>query len=78
MPESDPDSKVYGANMGPIWGRQDLGGPHVGPMNFAIWGPWSQITTNAMAVWIACEDFITFLKANHASYSYSWYYSIKV
>ena len=23
--------------MGPIWGRQDRGGPHVGPMNFAIW-----------------------------------------
>ena len=30
-------SKVYGANTGPIWGRQDPGGPHVGPMNFAIW-----------------------------------------
>ena len=32
-----PDSKVHGANMGPIWGRQDPGGPHVDPMNFAIW-----------------------------------------
>ena len=32
-----PDSKVHGAHMGPIWGRQDPGGPHVGPMNFAIW-----------------------------------------
>ena len=32
-----PNSKVRGANMGPIWGRQDPGGPHVGPMNFAIW-----------------------------------------
>ena len=32
----DPDSKVHGANMGPIWGRQDPGGPQVGPMNFAI------------------------------------------
>ena len=31
-----PDSKVHGANMGPIWGRQDPDGPHVGPMNFAI------------------------------------------
>ena len=29
-----PDSKAHGANMGPIWGRQDPGGPHVGPMNF--------------------------------------------
>ena len=33
-----PDSKVHGANMGPIWGRQDPGGPHVGPMNCAICG----------------------------------------
>ena len=32
-----PDSKVHGSNMGPIWGRQDPGGPHVGPMNFALW-----------------------------------------
>ena len=32
-----PDSKVHGANMGPIWGRQDPGGPHVAPMNSAIW-----------------------------------------
>ena len=32
-----PDSKVHGANMGSIWGRQDPGGAHVGPMNFAIW-----------------------------------------
>ena len=33
-----PDSKVHEANMGPIWRRQDPCGPHVGPMNFAIWG----------------------------------------
>ena len=32
-----PDSKVHGANMGPIWGRQDPGGPHGGLMNFVIW-----------------------------------------
>ena len=32
-----PDSKVHGATMGPIWGRQDPGGPHAGPMRFAIW-----------------------------------------
>ena len=34
---SVPDSKFHGANMGPIWGRQDPGGSHVGPMNFAFW-----------------------------------------
>ena len=32
-----PDSEVHGATMGPIWGRQGPGGPHVGPMNVAIW-----------------------------------------
>ena len=37
-----PDSQVYGANMGPTWGRQDPGGPHVGPMNFAIWEIYSK------------------------------------
>ena len=31
------DSKLLGANMGPVWGRQDPVGPHVGPMNFALW-----------------------------------------
>ena len=34
--KNDPDSKVHVANMGPIWGRQDPGGPHIGPMNFAV------------------------------------------
>ena len=37
FPGTLPDSKVPGANMGPIWGRQNPGGPRVGPMNFAIW-----------------------------------------
>ena len=41
----DPDSKVHGANMGPIWGRQDPGGLHVGPMNFALWvEAWLEIS----------------------------------
>ena len=33
----NPDSKVHGTNMGPICGRQDPDGPHVGTMNLAIW-----------------------------------------
>ena len=36
------DSKVHGANMGPIWGRQDRGGPHVGPINVAIWAVYQK------------------------------------
>ena len=34
---NNPDSKIHGDNMGPFWGRQDPGGPHVGHMNLAIW-----------------------------------------
>ena len=33
----NPDSKVHGANMGPIWVLSAPGGPHVGLMNLAIW-----------------------------------------
>ena len=33
-----PDSKVHGANMGPTWGRQDPGGPHVGPIELCYLG----------------------------------------
>ena len=36
--ETVPDSKVHEAYMGPTWGRQDPGGPHVDPMNLAIRG----------------------------------------
>ena len=31
------EGKVHVANMGPIWGREDPGGPHVGHMNFDFW-----------------------------------------
>ena len=34
---NNPDSKAHGANMGPICGRHDPGGPHVVPTNLAIW-----------------------------------------
>ena len=39
---------VHGANMGPNWGRQDPGGPHVGPMNFSIW--WTDVTYRCRAL----------------------------
>ena len=43
--EAHPDTKAHGANMGPIWGRQNPGGPHVGPMNFAIWDRYRPYVT---------------------------------
>ena len=46
-----PDSKTHGANMGPIWGRRDPGGPHVGPMNFAIWGLTSPNAVIVASFW---------------------------
>ena len=53
-----PDSKVHVANMVPIWGRQDPGGPHVGHMNFAIWDlilqlPLPNPLENEDVVWAA-------------------------
>ena len=32
-----PDSKVHGANLGPTWVLSAPDGPHVDPMNLAIW-----------------------------------------
>ena len=42
--QPDPNSKVHGANTGPIWGRQDPGGPHFGTMNLVIRGDLFQST----------------------------------
>ena len=41
--QHSPDSSVHGANMGPIWVLSAPDGPHVGPMNLAIWVYISQI-----------------------------------
>ena len=35
--KGSPDSKFHGANMGPTWVLSAPDGPHVGPMNLAIW-----------------------------------------
>ena len=47
---NDPDSKVHGTNMGSVWGRQDPGGPHVGPMDFAIWGNVLEIRSKLLTL----------------------------
>ena len=42
--------------MGPIWGRQDPGGPNVGPMNLAIWDTIlftvSKVMTPTSTYWV--------------------------
>ena len=60
-----PDSKVHGANMGPIWGRQDPGGPHVGPMNFAI---WDGLCRGVVCIVKSCITYVSFL----LSYLLEW------
>ena len=61
----DSDSKAREANMGPIWGRQDPGGPHVGPMNFAIWDDmfhnytWYFCTYGVMPYTQICGHYLT-------------------
>ena len=47
------DSKVHGANMGPTWVLSSPGGPHVGPMNLAIWVPISLVSFRADSLAIA-------------------------
>ena len=47
-----PESKVYGANMGPTWALSVPGGPHVGPINFAI----RAATWKPISNWLAWLD----------------------
>ena len=45
--------------MGPIWGRQDPGGPHVGPINFAIWEQLFDILWHSThSVGLSTQQFI--------------------
>ena len=62
------DSKVHGPNIGPIWGQQDPGGPHVGPMDFVIWDNFSQICTHMWDMkcflWFCLEKKSEILRMN--------------
>ena len=65
------DSKVHGANMGPIWGRQDPGGSHVGPINFAIWVPKGKpIVVKLFASWGWMFKTSNY---THCLYGYYWF-----
>ena len=47
-----PDSKVHGANTQPTWVLSFPGGPHVGPMNLAIWALlMEKVTTTPVNKW---------------------------
>ena len=42
--------------MGPSWGRQDPSGPHVGPMNFAIWDCMIAVFQNSTSAWLTITN----------------------
>ena len=68
------ESKVHVANMGPIWGRQVPGGPHVGHMNLAIWGKLNQIiygiSTRKLTP-LSIVIYIVWVRA-HLEVTYGW------
>ena len=56
------NNKVPGANMVPTWGPHDPGGPHVGPMDPAIW--------------VACHAFSVCCVRNYKTHIFCTYYVI--
>ena len=64
-------SKVHGANMGPIWGRQDPGGPHVPcylgnfPWPADVTGIYKDIRGNSLSLSDALMYQLYWLKLVH-------------
>ena len=52
--------------MGPTWGRQDPGGPHVGPMNFAIWEDTEEDNRCTRFVLVSFDFKTTFWATGHS------------
>ena len=61
---------VHGANMGPIWGRQGPGGPHVGPMNFAIWPVLQRLQWCAQYGWLMPGEWLS--PSHQIALKYCW------
>ena len=70
---SNPDSKVYGANMGPTWVLLVPDGPHVGPMHLATreylcswWAVWWRrealpiICVHSVGCWVCTQQWWVF------------------
>ena len=50
MTRNHPDSKVHGANMEPTWVLSAPDGPHVDPINLAIWASTSAYPATTWAI----------------------------
>ena len=63
--------------MGPIWGQQDPGGPHVGPVNLAIWvAIYTWATKNNHTGWPAAVSSGIFAQWLILSYIISCYETV--
>ena len=53
---ANPDSKVHGSNMGPIWGRQDLGGYLGREITLTLMnnGGWRSLWHSKCGRWLVC------------------------
>ena len=58
--DKNPDSKVYGANMGPTWALSAPDGLHVGPMNLA-----SREMLGAKISWARAPDLTVCIPARY-------------
>ena len=71
-----PDCNVHGANMGPIWGRQYPGGPHVGSMNLAIWDyydfTWVSWHLKSLATLFFFQQLVQANNKEHFKCVYYW------
>ena len=61
--------------MGPIWGRQDPGGPHGGPINFAIWADFWFLDDTLLSQFSHqwCCWFDAYLAPRHSELPWSWW-----
>ena len=77
----NPDSKVHGTNMGPIWGRQDPAGPLFGPINFVLWENKHDLLTHLLCFILNCNYQLSFsvelnLKCHLYISSYTFFFNI--
>ena len=69
-----PDSKIHGANMGPIWVLSAPDGPHVGPMNPAIRNT-KPVRTFYEILWWNCKQYrraMNPVQGSHFAVSPQW------
>ena len=77
--KTNPDSKVHGANMGPIWGPTGPRWAHVGLRKFVIWGHLVRchfMYHNYDAVWCLLSTIVKSLGGCKQNKTLCWFVRI--